>query len=405
MRDWAESGFRTFAVVTAIALAACRATSESAIAGGDRMVSVTISHLPSPLWTVTEGVFDEPASQPPDGHANTQNLTWLVHLVLTSKESAPLAIDAVDVRFSRGDGPLWSETYPRAYLERLEWIKGDFDMTPEYYITRVLHGKEEPGTPDLPPNGTVSWLRIPFARPWFARPDKVDFHFRFKTAGGATATAAHEITIADYKQKTLLRLPFSGIWAVNAGNDLSTGHRRSGLNGLTSYGWDFVKLGPDGMPFRTTGAAPEDFYTYDEPVLAAADGTVVEVRNDIGPYGVGKAPPADVLRKDGDIFAGNLVTLDHGNGEYSLTCHMLAGSVVVSVGDRVRAGQVLGKVGTSGFAGIPHIHFNLITAPKWLQAKGLPSMFSSFERIRTGAPPFKVRLGDPVSGWLVRPAP
>src|SRR5262249_40924114 len=214
------------------------------------------------------------------------------------------AIDAVDVRFSRGGRPLWSETYSRAYLERLEWIKGDFDMTPEYYITHVLHGKEEPGTPDLPPNGTVSWVRIPFARPWFARSDKVEFHFRFKTAGGTTATAAHETAISDYTQKTPLRLPFSGVWAVDAGNDLSTGHRRSGLNGLTSYGWDFVKLGPDGMPFRTTGATPEDFYTYGEPALAAAEGTVVEVRNDIGPYGVGKAPSADVLRKDPDIFAG-----------------------------------------------------------------------------------------------------
>jgi len=278
-------------------------------------------------------------------------------------------------------------------------------MTPEYYITRVLHGKEEPGTPDAPANGAVSWVRIPFARPWFARADRVEFRFRFKDPGGGVSIANHAIPIADYRQKTVFRLPFSGTWAVNVGNDLSTGHRRSGLNGLTSYGWDFVKLGPDGMPFRTTGATPEDFYTYGEPALAAAEGTVVEVRNDIGPYGVGKAPAADVLRKDGDIFAGNLVTLDHGNGEYTLTCHMLAGSVGVKVGDRVAAGQPLGRVGTSGFAGVPHIHFNLITGPKWLQAKGLPSFFSNFERIRTGGPPLKIAMGDPVSGWVVRNAP
>lgn len=90
------------------------------------------------------------------------------------------------------------------------------------------------------------------------------------------------------------------------GNDLSTGHRRSGLNSLTSYGWDFVKLGLSGMPYKTDGKTPEDFYTQGERVL--------------------------------------------------------------------RARQMLGKVGNSGFSGVPHIHFNLITGPKWLQAKGLPAL-------------------------------
>jgi Peptidase family M23 len=400
---------RSRAVWIAIACASigCRSqpSPESASAAIDRIANVAISHLPSPMWTVTEGVYEDAASNPSDGYANTQSLTWLLHLILTSKESTPLAIDSVDAAFTRGGQPLWTETYSRSYLERLEWIKGEFDMTPEYYITRVLHGKEEPGTPDVPANGVLSWVRIPFARPWFARADRVEFRFSFKDGQGTRSKASYAIPIGEYTQKTTFRLPFTGTWAVNAGNDLSTGHRRTGLNGLTSYGWDFVKLGPNGMPFRTNGATPEDFYTFGEPALAAAAGTVVEMRNDIGPYGVGKAPAADVLRNDGDIFAGNLVTIDHGNGEYTLTCHMLAGSVTVKVGDQVQAGQSLGKVGTSGFAGVPHIHFNLITGPKWLQAKGLPSMFSNFERIRTGAPPLKIARGDPISGWLVRTSP
>jgi hypothetical protein len=385
-----------------MALSAC---GSSASAPGARAADVVITHLPSPLWTVTEGAYEDAASNPPDGHAVTQNLTWLLHLVLTSNESVPLVIDGVEVLFTRDGQPVWTETYARTYLERLEWINGAFDMTPEYYITRVLHGKEETGSPDVPAHGAMSWVRIPFARPWFARADRVEFRFRFKDPRGQTATAAHAIAIRDYRQKTTFRLPFSGVWAVNVGNDLSTGHRRSGLNGLTSVGWDFVKLGPGGMPFRTDGRTPEDFYTYAEPVLAAADGTVVDMRNDIGAYGVGKAPEADVLRKDGDLFSGNLVTIDHGNDEYTLTCHILAGSVVVKRGDRVKAGQLLGTVGNSGFAGVPHIHFNLITGPKWLEARGLPSLFSIFERIRTGAPPQKIALGDPITGWMIRDAP
>src|SRR5260370_24634459 len=159
-------------------LGACGPKSPAPPAGpADRAANVSISNLPSPLWTVTEGAYEEAAANPPDGHAGTQNLTWLVHLVLTSKESVPLAIDRVEVTFNRGDQRLWTETYSRPYLRRLEWIKGEFNMTPEYYITRVLHGREEPGSPDVPANGAMSWVRIPFARPWFARADPVEVGF------------------------------------------------------------------------------------------------------------------------------------------------------------------------------------------------------------------------------------
>jgi len=389
----------------ALALVVPACGGRGAAPGADRAARVTITHLPSSLWSVPEGAYDEAASNPQEGHANTQALTWLVHLVLTSGESVPLSIERVDIRFRSEGRTFWTETYARSYLQRLEWITGAFDMTPEYYITRVLHGTEMAGTPDLPANGAMSWVRIPFARPWFASADQVEFQFLLKDPAGQTSSATHAVPIGTYRQRTKFRLPFAGTWAVNVGNDLSTGHRRSGLNGLTSVGWDFVKLGPDGMPFRTDGRRPEDFYTYAQPVLAAAAGTVVDMRNDIGAYGVGKAPEADVLRKDGDLFSGNLVTIDHGNGEYTLTCHMLAGSVVVKVGDRVTAGQVLGRVGNSGFAGVPHIHFNLITGPKWLVARGLPSLFSDFEQIRTGGPPTKIARGNPISGWIIRDAP
>ena len=226
--------------------------------------------------------------------------------------------------------------------------------------------------------------------------------FELKTPKGDVLTRKHTVPLQEYRQKVILRLPFDGVWAVNAGNDLTTGHRRTGLNGLTSYGWDLVKLGPDGMPYRTGGKTPQDFYTYGEPAFAAADGTVVDMRNDILEYGVGQAPPPDLLRKDGDVFCGNFVTIDHGNGEFSLTSHMLAGSVPVKIGDRVKTGQPLGRVGSSGYSGVPHIHFNLMDGPKWLQARGLPSLFSDVERLQTGGPPQKILLGNPITGWRLR---
>jgi hypothetical protein len=385
------------AFATAASIDAGRQTS-----GARATVNVDVRTLPANVYTVVEGVDRPLEERAASAHADPQNLTWLFHLVLTSREREPLRIERVRARFSRGGVTQWEEAFSRPYLERMEWTQGAFDMTPEYYLTKVLHGAEQPGTPDIPAGGTVSWVRVAFARPWFGRVDNIALQFDLVAPSQRTVTLDHTVPVVHYQQKTPLRLPFGGTWAVNVGNDLSTGHRRSGLNGLTSVGWDFVKLGPDAMPFRRDGKTPQDFYTYGEPVLAAAAGTVVDVRNDIREYGIGEAPSGDQLRADGDVFSGNLVTVDVGNGEYTFTCHMLMGSVPVRKGDRVQVGQVIGRVGMSGYAGVPHIHFNLISGPKWLDARGLPALFSGFERIRTGGAPQRIDRGNPVTDWLIR---
>lgn len=364
---------------------------------------VRIRHLPEKVWTVPEGQAWEPDESPASGYAHPHNLTWLYHLVLESRHARPLAIDSVDVTLTKADTAVWRQTLPRPYLARMEWLGGAFDMTAEYYLTKVLHGREVPTGPTIPPKETLSWVRIPLAAPWYVDADAIVMDFHFTDGGQPTASVRHVVPVSRYRQKVTLRLPVDGIWTPNAGNDLSTGHRRTGLNGLTSYAWDFVKLGPDGMPYKTDGKTPQDYYTYGQTALAAADGTVLHVRNDIQEFGVGEAPPAELLRKDGDAFAGNLVVLDHGNGEFSLTSHLR--DITVRIGDRVKAGQKLGVVGNSGFSGVPHVHFNLMDSGKWLEARGLPSLFSNFERIRTGGPPELIPLGNPMSAWLVRMAP
>lgn len=54
---------------------------------------------------------------------------------------------------------------------------------------------------------------------------------------------------------------------------------------------------------------------------------------------------------------GEYVTIDHGNGYYSLYAHLVSGSRRVRVGDYVVKGQVIGSMGMTGAATGVHVHF------------------------------------------------
>ena len=57
---------------------------------------------------------------------------------------------------------------------------------------------------------------------------------------------------------------------------------------------------------------------------------------------------------------GNMVLINHGNGYKTRYAHMVKGSIRVSVGDYVEAGQTIGKVGSTGNSTGPHLHFEVI---------------------------------------------
>jgi murein DD-endopeptidase MepM/ murein hydrolase activator NlpD len=76
------------------------------------------------------------------------------------------------------------------------------------------------------------------------------------------------------------------------------------------------------------------------------------------------------------FYDGNLVTIDHGQGLLSLYLHL--SKMDVKVGDMIRAGQTIGRSGSTGRASGPHLHLQVKWAgtdidPVDLMALKLPS--------------------------------
>jgi len=71
-----------------------------------------------------------------------------------------------------------------------------------------------------------------------------------------------------------------------------------------------------------------------------------------------KAPAAGRVILVGDyFFNGRTVFVDHGQGLISMFCHL--SRVDVKVGDELARGAVVGRVGATGRATGPHLHWNL----------------------------------------------
>ncbi|MBQ3007156.1 MAG: M23 family metallopeptidase [Clostridia bacterium] len=89
---------------------------------------------------------------------------------------------------------------------------------------------------------------------------------------------------------------------------------------------------------------------------------------DLVKYGGGASGTPVIASKGGRVEVvqrsnsgyGNMVLINHGDGYKTRYAHMIKGSITVSVGDYVEAGQTIGKVGSTGNSTGPHLHFEVI---------------------------------------------
>jgi murein DD-endopeptidase MepM/ murein hydrolase activator NlpD len=85
------------------------------------------------------------------------------------------------------------------------------------------------------------------------------------------------------------------------------------------------------------------------PVLAAEDGLVTSIQDTSN---TGGASPSNWRYT-------NFIVIMHSNGEYSRYDHLSYNSSKVKVGQYVRAGEEIAKVGMTGYTYLPHLHFQV----------------------------------------------
>lgn len=172
------------------------------------------------------------------------------------------------------------------------------------------------------------------------------------------------------------------IGSYYAEHDARAVYRLPFANGRSSL----ITQGGDGP--RTTHTTPDSEHAIDFTmpegtlVVAARDGIVIESEsgNRLG----GKSPLL--------LSMANFVRILHADDTLATYAHLAPGGVKVQVGQRVKAGTVIGRSGATGYASGPHLHFvvqKLLGSGQGFAVVSLPIRFYTGNRAQDFVPQYR----------------
>ena len=220
----------------------------------------------------------------------------------------------------------------------------------------------------------------------------------------------------------VLSLPFEGLWLARNSPARRVPSHGTDLLG-ERYAIDFIGVDHrrrtadrhDWRTFLATEPA-ERFFAYGRPILAPADGIVVDVHDGeidhvgrrsqltLVPYALGQLAR---LRQGVAAIAGNyLIIALRDGGAFVALVHLRAGSLRVAIGEEVTTGQPVADCGNSGNSTQPHVHMQVMDSPDLSIARGVPMAFRRFREWPRGAKHFQIKeSGLPGEGAVVEPLP
>ena len=200
----------------------------------------------------------------------------------------------------------------------------------------------------------------------------------------------------------IVQFPLRGEWL--SPNTPGTKVPSHGTNQLgTRYAYDFIqvdwnRMGTPAyrvgvMQYLFSGVKLSDYYCWGQEVYSPCDGIVVVAEDGYAENektnlladmsnAYKNAHYFDPEKDDIQSVAGNYVIIKYSENVYAALCHLQTGSIQVSVGQMIKKGEVIGRVGHSGNSFAPHLHFQLMDSGDITVANGVPCAFEQYEIFR-----------------------
>jgi murein DD-endopeptidase len=171
-----------------------------------------------------------------------------------------------------------------------------------------------------------------------------------------------------------------GPWVAIYSAEWPRGHRRVfyAVDGRAilpgRFAIDWVRVDDEGRDTKGDADRVNNHLGYGAEVLAVADGEIVATRDTVKEAATVSGNP----KHDLEEAAGNYVVLALPDGRFVIYEHLQPASIKVRAGERVRSGQVLGRLGFTGDSTGPHLHLHVADAPAPLIGDGMPYHFKQF---------------------------
>jgi len=313
------------------------------------------------------------APQPVEGSDGIGHLAYELQVTSFFSGEAPLKLTRVAVFADEGTAPLavFEGAQVEALLSQPSKADGPSDGVP------IASGRSRT---------LYFWLSPPSG----AAPKSLRHELEFATPDGGLERASD------------VRAPVTAIPPIRIGPPLRGGrwmavegpgdHRSHHWGGLTAIDgaltipqrfaidWFGLDEANHSLPKQHDSLAATvdgDWAGFGREVLAVADGVVVDAR-DGAPDGKPLAPQPEPDDLTARTLYGDFVVLQIGPNLFAHYAHLRAGSVAVRPGERIRRGAVIGRVGQTGAAGAPHLHFHVSDKPTFERSEGAPFVIDAF---------------------------
>jgi len=263
------------------------------------------------------------------------------------------------------------------------------------------------GIDELPPNaGGVVFVDLSAARRG-ALPTRIEHRFASRI-GQAELAFTGAATRVSARPAVRLSPPLVGDGYMNENGCCGRSDHTRAVLTIDGTRWlaqrfaiDWIRLDDAGRPYVGDWRVNENWVVFGDPVVSASGGRVVETL-DTMPENTPPTPASDLTSF---TALGNHVIVDMGNGRYALYAHLQPGSVAVEVGQRVRPGQLLGRVGNTGSSAAPHLHFHVTDAPPAIGSDGAPWIFRRFDLPARALNADEVNADEPAPLAILEEAP